>query len=90
MAKLSKRITVKTVKGEELTVLIERDRDLATVTFPIIAVLNDWDEGAKYAHGKTASDAVEELLLQIDEATNEDLRYLNAFFASSPPRQHGR
>lgn len=90
MAKVSKRITVKTVKGEELTILIERDGEAASRTFPVVAVLNGWDADCKYSHGKTASDAVEELLLQLDQETDEDLRYLNAFFAGSPPRQPAR
>lgn len=90
MVKLSKRITVKTVKGEELTILVERDGEAASRTFPIVAVLNGWDADCKYTHGKTASHAVEELLLQIDETSAEDLRYLNAYFVEAPPRQHGR
>lgn len=89
---MSKRIEVTTKTGEKLSILVEKET-YGCYVFPYNAVLNDWDEGCKHANGKTPSQAVSELLDLIDAETDEDLRWLDAFFPESlPPMlrpQHG-
>lgn len=81
---MSKRIQVKTKSGEVLSILVERQQ-YGAYTFPFVAVLNDWDEGCTYSNGKSPSDAVRELLDQLDEEAVDDYRYLDVFFVESTP-----